>query len=149
MRRFKKSEIDEWLAGSLFPGPLNILVIENEKPLCDFLVKMLAPEGRTVHAAHSGEDALSVLSAAELDLVYLDLVLPGLSEIEICQKICNLSYPPEAIGITPFVASHLLISVLEAGLLTIIQKPFQLDTILEAVKKRIAMKLEYLNLVEF
>ncbi len=114
---------------------IRILVIEDEKPLGEFFIRALTPRGHTVLAALSGEEALPLLRARTFDLVFLDLLLPGMSGIDVYHEISRLPHPPEVVVITSFASSHLLAKALEIGLLTVIQKPFQLETILGAVEK--------------
>ena len=135
MWRFIKSEIDAWIVRHTTLPSLDILVVEDEKPLCDLFVKTLSRKGHKVATALRGEDALPLLQGRILDLVFLDLLLPGISGIEVYREIDLLPQPPEVIVITSFASSNLLVKALDIGLLTVIQKPFQMDTILEAVEK--------------
>ncbi len=133
--RFIKTEIDNWIAGSRSSFPLDILVVEDEEPVCELFVKSLVPRGHRVVTARSGEDALRLLQFKPFDLVFLDLLLPGASGIEIHQELSQLPRPPEVIVITSFTSSHLLVKALELGLLSVIKKPFRIETILRAVEK--------------
>ena len=76
-----------------------------------------------------------MIQTQPFDLVFLDLLLPGISGIEVYREIDRLTDPPEVIVITSFASSNLLVKALDIGLLTVIQKPFQMDAILEAVEK--------------
>ena len=138
MWRFKKSEIDAWIAQS--SPSLDILIIEDEQALCGLFMKTLSPLGHRVFTALRGEEALPLLRARPFDLVFLDLLLPGMSGIEVYREIDRMPQPPEVIVITSFASSRLLVKALDIGLLTVIQKPFQLETILEAVDKVTQMK---------
>ena len=65
----------------------NILVVEDEEDILDIIRVTLTREGYRVTGVTSGEDALrSVLSRAP-DLVLLDLMLPGISGLEVCRRI--------------------------------------------------------------
>ncbi len=133
--RFVKAEIDEWLGAKQRAVTLTILVVEDDRPVSQLLVDTLRPRGHTVLAAFSGEEAFPIIATQPLDLVFLDLVLPKASGIDVYKAISRLQRPPEVIVITSFTSSHLLAEALELGLLTVIQKPFRLETILEAVEK--------------
>ncbi|OGV61265.1 MAG: DNA-binding response regulator [Lentisphaerae bacterium RIFOXYC12_FULL_60_16] len=65
----------------------NILVVEDEEDILDIIRITLTREGYRVTGVTSGEEALrSVLSRAP-DLVLLDLMLPGISGLEVCRRI--------------------------------------------------------------
>jgi len=140
MWRFKRSDVDEWIMDRNPQASLNILVVEDEKPLCELFVKTLVPKGHTVFTVLSGEEALPLLDTENFDLVFLDLLLPGVSGIDIYKKICQLLRSPEVVVMTSFSSSHLIAKALELGLLTIIQKPFSLQTIFEAVERVVHTK---------
>lgn len=133
--RFVRSEIDGWIAGGQRPIPLDILVVEDEPPVCQLFVETLKPRGHFVYTALTGEEGLKQIESRFFDLIFLDLSLPGISGIDVYSRICQLSCPSEVIVITSFSSSHLLTKALERGLLTVIQKPFRIKTIMEAVEK--------------
>jgi DNA-binding response OmpR family regulator len=64
-----------------------ILVVEDEKHILQFLQRGLLYKGFEVLTATSGEEALSLASARSLDLVLLDIMLPDISGIEVCRAL--------------------------------------------------------------
>ena len=65
----------------------NILVTEDDSDILELIVYSLETEGFRVHAAKTGQDALSILSDESVDLAILDVMLPDMSGIELCRKI--------------------------------------------------------------
>ncbi|MBF0185164.1 MAG: response regulator transcription factor [Magnetococcales bacterium] len=64
-----------------------ILIVEDEKDLAVVLEYNLKREGFQVHIAHSGEEAFAWINHNALpDLVILDIVLPGMSGVELCRR---------------------------------------------------------------
>ena len=57
---------------------MNILVVEDEALITDFLRRGLEAEGYAVETAARGEDALACMPARPPDLVILDVMLPGM-----------------------------------------------------------------------
>ena len=55
-----------------------ILVVDDEKNICDLLRMYLEKEGYTVVMAHTGLDAVNMFAAENPDLVLLDIMLPEL-----------------------------------------------------------------------
>lgn len=64
-----------------------IVVIEDEPDILDIITYNLKREGFSVHSASSGEEGLVLVSKEQPDLVLLDLMLPGIDGLEVCQKI--------------------------------------------------------------
>ena len=57
---------------------ISILMIEDEKSICDFISKTLNSHQYKVNAAHNGKDGLTMITSSLPDLVLLDLGLPDM-----------------------------------------------------------------------
>jgi CheY-like chemotaxis protein len=69
-------------------GPrARVLVIDDELPIANTLKDLLAPEHEVV-AATSGGEALAALAGADFDVVFCDLMMPGMSGMDLYQRIC-------------------------------------------------------------
>ena len=69
-------------------GPrARILVVDAEQPIANTLRELLAPVHEVV-AATSGAEALAALDAGDFDVVFCDLTMPGMSGVELYQRIC-------------------------------------------------------------
>jgi two-component system, OmpR family, response regulator len=66
---------------------MRVLVVEDDVKLVRALHRGLRRDGYEVDVAHTGEDALSALTAREYDAVVLDLMLPGVDGFEVCREI--------------------------------------------------------------
>ncbi len=64
-----------------------ILVVDDEKDIVDLIAYNLEKEGYEVLTAGDGEKALAVIKNGKLDLVVLDLMLPGIKGLDICRII--------------------------------------------------------------
>ncbi len=67
--------------------PMRILVIEDEKRLADSIKKGLEQESYAVDVSYEGTDGLGMTMIQNYDLIILDLMLPGMDGMEICQKL--------------------------------------------------------------
>jgi len=65
----------------------SILVVDDEKDIVDLVAYNLEKEGYKVLTASDGEKALAVIKSGKLDLVVLDLMLPGIKGLDICRII--------------------------------------------------------------
>ncbi len=64
-----------------------ILVVDDEKEIADLVTLYLENEGFQVYKCYSGPDAIKCISQERLDLAILDIMLPGISGLEIYRKI--------------------------------------------------------------
>lgn len=65
----------------------NILIVEDEESLADPLAYLLKKEGFSTVWAQDGPSALEKFAAHDIDLVLLDLMLPGMSGTDVCRKL--------------------------------------------------------------
>ncbi|MFL6175733.1 MAG: response regulator [Ornithinibacter sp.] len=71
-----------------------ILIVEDEVSFSDPLSYLLSKEGYEVSVAENGNDALTAFDATGADLVLLDLMLPGLSGVDVCRALRQRSNVP-------------------------------------------------------
>ena len=66
---------------------MNVLVVDDEKEIADLLELYLKNEGYDVFKFYNGTDALKCVESNNIDLAVLDLMLPDIDGLAICQKI--------------------------------------------------------------
>ena len=69
-----------------------MLIVEDERDLCELLQEFFTSRGFTVLSAFSGEEALKTLEDHPADVILLDLILPGISGLEVLRHAKKL-YP--------------------------------------------------------
>lgn len=110
-----------------------ILVVEDEESFREALDFMLRKEGYEVLLADSGDLAIELLERKGADLVLLDLMLPGLSGIDVCRKIRLTSQVP-VIMVTAKDSEVDKVVGLEIGADDYVTKPFSSRELLARVK---------------
>lgn len=68
------------------PSDIDVLVVDDEKDVVEVVGHFLEEEGYDVHTAYDGEEALHKASP-EIDLIVLDIMLPGVDGYEVCRKL--------------------------------------------------------------
>ena len=68
-----------------------ILVVDDDKNICDLLRMYLEKEGYIVVMAHTGLDAVNIFNSESPDLVLLDIMLPQLDGWQVCREIRKTS----------------------------------------------------------
>ena len=65
----------------------NILVVDDEKEIADLVEIYLVSDGYKVFKANSAEDGLKIIENEDIHLAILDIMMPGISGLEMCKKI--------------------------------------------------------------
>lgn len=103
------------------PGTLRVLVVDDEKPARDLLVSMLSEmQGVTVAGCVSrGEEALLFLERAPVDVLFLDIQMPGLGGLEVARRLRG---HPRTVFVTAF--DDFAVEAFELHALDYLLKPF-------------------------
>lgn len=120
------------------PGS-RILIVEDETDIRELLVHHLQKEGYITQSVASGEDALQLAMLQPPDLALLDLMLPGLSGLDVCRKLkqeMGVNYP--ILMVTARGSEADIVAGLEAGADDYIVKPFSLPVLLARVKRALS-----------
>ena len=112
---------------------LSVLVIEDEKSICDFIAKTLNASDYKAVTAGSGKEGLAILTSALPDLVLLDLGLPDMDGIDIIKQTRKWSSLP-IIVISARVQEREKVAALDAGADDYITKPFGTDELLATIR---------------
>jgi DNA-binding response OmpR family regulator len=66
---------------------MHILVAEDDPDIADLLVRYFQKSGWTTHVSAAGDEALAYARANPIDMLILDLMLPGLSGLDVCRAL--------------------------------------------------------------
>ena len=119
-----------------------ILAIDDEKMNREFYFGLLKYKGYNVLKAENGEDALEILRNASVDLVLLDIMMPGISGFDVLKSIREnkkLQSLPVII-ITALADKENRLKGLQLGADDFITKPFRKETILITIKRALEWK---------
>ncbi len=117
------------------PARLRALVVDDERPLLDELVYLLERDERIadVRAARSGTEALRVLEGGDVDLVFLDIAMPGLSGLEIAGLLSRFKQPPAIVFVTAHDAHA--VEAFELNAADYLLKPIREERLRESVRR--------------
>ena len=102
----------------------HMLIVEDERDICDCLEQFFRGRGFSVVSVFSGEEALAHLSESSVDVVLLDILLPGLSGIEVLKQAKQLYPQAKVIMVTALDQETLRVQAHRYGASAYITKPF-------------------------
>jgi len=114
----------------------SILIVDDEPGMRNFLVKTLVPRCHFVMEAGSAEEGAELLRGHHVDLIILDISLPGKNGVVWLKELREQGFSGEVILITAFADLDTAIEALRAGASDFILKPFRVPQILNAIKHR-------------
>ena len=114
---------------------MNILIIDDEEVLQDVLSSLIRREGHLVSQARSGEEGLDVLDREDIDLVLLDMMLPGMQGREVLRQIRLRDPDQVVVVITAYSSIEGAIEAMREGAFHYIPKPFKNDEVLLTLRK--------------
>ena len=114
---------------------LKVLVIDDERPALDELSWLLSqdPRVRGVLTCDSATEALRLLQDLEVDAIFLDVQMPGLTGLELAQVLARFKSPPPIV----FVTAHdeHAVDAFELRAVDYVLKPVREDRLAEAVRR--------------
>ncbi len=113
-----------------------ILVVDDDVALSEMISIMLRGEGFDIHLAADGPDAITSLQSHNPDLILLDVMLPGMDGMDVCQKIREVSGIP-IIMLTAKSDSADVVRGLEAGADDYVVKPFNPKELVARIRTRL------------
>ncbi|MDO9378169.1 MAG: LytTR family DNA-binding domain-containing protein [Nocardioidaceae bacterium] len=115
--------------------PLRALVVDDEQPVLDELVWLLGRDERVgeVRAATSGPAALAALQDGDVDAVFLDVAMPGMSGLDVARVLAQFRHPPRVV----FVTAHddHAVDAFEVRAVDYLLKPVSEARLAEAVRR--------------
>jgi two-component system KDP operon response regulator KdpE len=110
----------------MLPQQASVLVVDDEAALRNALRTSLIASGFAVEEARSGEEAVGTVQRHPFDLVLLDITMPGISGIDACRRIRDITPHAGIVMVTVRDLEDDKVRALEAGADDYVTKPFKL-----------------------
>lgn len=110
-----------------------ILVVEDEKPLREFISRNLSARGFQIFTASNGLEALAIFNTEMLDLIILDIMMPHMDGLETCRRIRQSSTVPIII-LTALDEEADKVAALDQGADDYLTKPFGIEELLARIR---------------
>lgn len=131
--RFKKELLDEWVVQKATLGGGPVLIVDDDFMILEMLKEMVQAQGYTVSTAGTGELALGEIDREHFDLIFLDLMLPGLKGVELLKAIKEKDTDAIIVIVTAYGDDPLASEVMELGPLFLVRKPFKEKDVIEVL----------------
>ena len=130
-----------------------ILVVDDEPGIREGCRRALRPHGYHVDTAENGEQGLQKVMLDGFDLVLIDVMMPGLSGIELISRIYQIDPEIICIIITGYATVELAVAAIKQGAYDFLTKPFTTDDLLMTVnqgleRRRLSLETRRLQTIE-
>ena len=113
---------------------MRILLVEDERGIADFVERALRAQGHAVEVAADGVEGGQRAVGSDLDLVILDVMLPGRSGLEVLEEIRTVKPALPVIMLTARAEVADKVAGLDAGATDYMTKPFSVEELLARVR---------------
>jgi len=111
-----------------------LLIVEDEDTLCESLKRVFMRDGYVVDSADSAEAAFKLLEHRSYDLIITDIILPGISGIELLTTYHKTNPAQKVMVITAYASLTTAVESIKAGACDFIIKPLMHDEMKKAVR---------------
>lgn len=115
-----------------------VLIVDDQYGIRILLKEILEQNGYTLFQAANGIQALTIADQQELDLILLDVKLPGMNGFDILKRVKEKQPEVQVIMMTAYEELDSIKKAKEIGALTFITKPFDISEVLNMVANRFA-----------
>ena len=130
---------------ALESGKRKALVVDDDKDLVELIRDVLEADGRfEVRSANNGFDAGMMVKEYRPDIIVLDVMLPDINGKEVCQRVRSDSALDDVkiICISGMVEADKVHELKEAGANDFVQKPFDVETLIQRVCRLLDMEVQ-------
>jgi len=113
---------------------MNLLIVDDDKQIIDFLKPSLKAEGFVVDTANNGEDGLYKSKINEYDLIVLDNTLPKMLGLDVCKEVRKAKSEVSILILSATVETGTKVDFLNAGADDYLTKPFLFSELLARIK---------------
>jgi len=113
---------------------MRILIVEDDDRIADFMMRALNAEGHTCTRLATGDEAVDIVRNSDFELVLLDLMLPGISGLDVCQELRIRKLDTPVIMLTAMDSIEDIVRGLKMGADDYMTKPFDIDELLARIE---------------
>jgi DNA-binding response OmpR family regulator len=113
---------------------MRILIVEDERQTAEVLRRGLSEEGHAIDVAQTGPDGLAMATSEGFDVIILDVMLPGLSGLDVARRLRGARIRTPILMLTARDTNADVVAGLDAGADDYLVKPFSFDVLLARLR---------------
>jgi len=117
-----------------------ILLIDDEEVIRDVISRLLERNGYRVFTAEESEAGLKLLKEEPIDLILLDLMLPGRSGLECLEEVFDIAPDVSVVMISAYASIENAVKATKMGAFDFVTKPFKNEELLNVIKNGLALR---------
>ena len=136
---YPRTTIEEGGTGALRSGATAVVVIDDEESMCEGCRQTLEENGFRTEIACDGSEGLRLLEDIRPNVVLVDLKMPGISGIEVLEKVPGIDPGIVPIVITGYGTIDSAVESMKTGAFDFLTKPFEPEKLLESVSRGVKL----------
>ncbi|MGE5581355.1 MAG: sigma-54-dependent transcriptional regulator [Bacillota bacterium] len=122
-----------------------ILIVDDDEGMRDSLCELLGRDGYHLMTANDGYQALEQIQRTDVDLILLDIMMPGIDGIETLKRIRAIDERPQVIMITGYGTIESAVKAMKFGAKDYVTKPFVVRNLRKAIKESLDFTISVFN----
>lgn len=122
----------------MMDGNSRILIVDDDKGICELLSSLVEREGFRALAAGDGEIALKMIRSEDPDLLLLDIIMPGMDGMEVLRQAKDLDRELPIVLITGYADVPGAVKAMKAGAYDYLSKPFNNQEVIRIIHRALA-----------
>ena len=118
----------------------NVLVVDDEKSICDFLSIMLANDGYGVKVAQNGVTATKLIKENDFDVVITDIQMPRSNGLDVLDAVNKIRPRTPVVMMTAYASAETAVEAMKKGAYDYISKPFNIEDLQLIIKNAVEKK---------
>lgn len=117
--------------------PRTILIVDDHKGVLDFITLLLSKHGLTALAVSSGAECLEIVKSRRIDLIILDVMMPVMDGLQVCQELKKISPAIPVILLTARDDIMTRAAAMDLGVSEFVAKPINNSDLLNRIRTQL------------
>ncbi len=111
-----------------------ILIVDDDHDFAESMAELIEIEGHETILAHSGKQAIDIFKQNNIDIIFIDVRMPGINGVETFKEMHGLNPDVRVAMMTGFSDQQLLNEAMEMGAIGILDKPIDIERLMEMIE---------------
>ncbi|MFH1260118.1 MAG: response regulator [Elusimicrobiota bacterium] len=114
---------------------IRVMIVDDELLTLRTLAALLTEEGYIVYTASNGKEAVGKAQSHYLDIIFMDIKLPGINGVEAFKKIKEIAPQTSVVLMTAYSLEDLIKEAYSEGVVLCLYKPFQIKDVIDIIER--------------